>query len=347
MPVACRIARASVRYRVYWVILVCPAWPSFLRVSSRGITTTSSCRMMLVVMYGMIPSAKIATPSRAPPENSLISPYRPSFLVWSKQACTLATLTPGVGICAPSRKITTTSRTNSSFFRRSGVRNALANAPSTVLTPSSFSSRTRVPAESGPNLESLTGARTAVGCCRSHSSVSFEPLSGGRGARRGRRPPSDLGRASAGGGDLLLGRGGERVRAHLHGHRDVSRPEHLDRRAVADGALGDQVLDADGPALGEERADAVEVDHLELDLERVLEALQLRQPHVQRHLAALEGRRDLVAGLGALGASTCRLPLRSLTATHTGLRGPGAGGRTQVVPLERHVSPPPRRRSGA
>ena len=35
---------------VYWVILVCPAWPSFLRVSSRGITTTMYCRMMLAVM---------------------------------------------------------------------------------------------------------------------------------------------------------------------------------------------------------------------------------------------------------------------------------------------------------
>ena len=59
---------------MYWVILVCPAWPSFLRVSSRGITTTSSCRMMLAVMYGMMPSAKMVSRSSAPPENRLISP---------------------------------------------------------------------------------------------------------------------------------------------------------------------------------------------------------------------------------------------------------------------------------
>ena len=59
---------------MYWVILVCPAWPSFLRVSSRGITTTSSCRMMLAVMYGMMPSAKMVSWSSAPPENRLISP---------------------------------------------------------------------------------------------------------------------------------------------------------------------------------------------------------------------------------------------------------------------------------
>ena len=58
---------------MYWVILVWPAWPSFFSASSRGITTTSSCRMMLAVMYGMIPSAKMVSWSSAPPENRLIS----------------------------------------------------------------------------------------------------------------------------------------------------------------------------------------------------------------------------------------------------------------------------------
>jgi hypothetical protein len=48
--VDCRIASPTVRNRVYWVILACPAWPSFFRDSSRGITTVSSCRMMLAVM---------------------------------------------------------------------------------------------------------------------------------------------------------------------------------------------------------------------------------------------------------------------------------------------------------
>ena len=59
---------------MYWVILAVPAWPSFLRASSRGITTVSSCRMMLAVMYGMIPSAKIDSCSSAPPLNRLIRP---------------------------------------------------------------------------------------------------------------------------------------------------------------------------------------------------------------------------------------------------------------------------------
>ena len=56
-PVDCKIARPMVRYLVYCVIFVWPAWPSFFRVSSRGMTTVSSCRMMLAVMYGMMPSA--------------------------------------------------------------------------------------------------------------------------------------------------------------------------------------------------------------------------------------------------------------------------------------------------
>ncbi len=57
---------------MYWVILVCPDCPSFFSASSRGMTTTSSCRMMLAVMYGMIPSAKIVSWRSAPPENRLI-----------------------------------------------------------------------------------------------------------------------------------------------------------------------------------------------------------------------------------------------------------------------------------
>ena len=56
----------------------------------------------------------------------------------------------------------------------------------------------------------------------------------------------------------------------------VALAEDLDRLAVADGALGDERVDGDLAAVGEELADPVEVDDLELDLERVLEALELR-----------------------------------------------------------------------
>src|SRR3954453_23962224 len=59
-------------------------------------------------------------------------------LVASKHSCTLGPFTPGVGMCDPSRKMATMNSTNSSFLRRSGVRKALANAPSTC---SSFGCR--------------------------------------------------------------------------------------------------------------------------------------------------------------------------------------------------------------
>ena len=56
---------------MYCVSLAVPDWPSFLRASNRGITTVSSCTMMLAVMYGMIPSAKTDSWSSAPPLNRL------------------------------------------------------------------------------------------------------------------------------------------------------------------------------------------------------------------------------------------------------------------------------------
>ncbi len=87
--------------------------------------------MMLAVMYGMIPSAKMVSWSSAPPENRLIRLYSPESLSWLRQVCTFATLTPGAGTCDPSRKIAMMNSTNSNLRRRSGVRKALANALST------------------------------------------------------------------------------------------------------------------------------------------------------------------------------------------------------------------------
>ena len=57
---------------MYCVSFAVPDWPSFLRASNRGITTVSSCTMMLAVMYGMMPSAKIDSCSSAPPLKRLI-----------------------------------------------------------------------------------------------------------------------------------------------------------------------------------------------------------------------------------------------------------------------------------
>src|SRR3954453_17943960 len=157
------------------------------------------------------------------------------------------------------------------------------------------------------------------------------PSPGARASRRSYRRGG-----AAGGLDLLLGRGREGLDTHLAGHRDLALAEDLDRLALADRALGHEVVDRHGAALGEQLAEAVEVHDLELDPEGVLEALQLRQPHVQRQLAALEVRRDLVAGLGALGTAAGGLALGTLTAADPGLRRLRAGSRTEVVQLQRH-----------
>ena len=70
-------------------------------------TTVSSCRIMLAVMYGMIPSANTDSWSRAPPENRFSSVYTPLELespCRSTVHCyTLAKETPGLGSVAPSR----------------------------------------------------------------------------------------------------------------------------------------------------------------------------------------------------------------------------------------------------
>ena len=84
------------KYRVYWVIFCWPASPSFWRRSRDGMTTVISCRMMLAVMYGMIPSAKTAKRVSAPPANRLrkSSSRLPR---WSIAAWRVSRSTPGVG----------------------------------------------------------------------------------------------------------------------------------------------------------------------------------------------------------------------------------------------------------
>src|SRR5207253_420594 len=83
----------------------------------------------------------------------------------------------------------------------------------------------------------------------------------------------------------------------------------------------------------------VEVDRLVLDPEWVVEALELRHAHVQRHLAAFEVLRD---------AAACALPLRAasrrLAATAAGaatdpdVRAVRAGRRLQIVQLHQLCS---------
>src|SRR6266540_5926418 len=91
--------------------------------------------MMEEVMYGMMPSAKIASWSSAPPENRLIREYR----LWLAPDCACCRqvwidrmFTPGAGTTEPIRKIVMMNKTNKIFRRRSGVLNAFAKAPNTL-----------------------------------------------------------------------------------------------------------------------------------------------------------------------------------------------------------------------
>ena len=104
---------------------------------------------------------------------------------------------------------------------------------------------------------------------------------------------------------------------------------------------GDEVA-----ALGEELGETCHVDDLVADLERVLEALELRKPHVDRHLAALEVRGDVLTSARTLRTATCCLALGTLTAADTSLLRVGTRRGPQVMNLERHVSRPPRRSPG-
>src|SRR5215213_2760986 len=104
-------------------------------------------------------------------------------------------------------------RENSSLRRRSGVRNAAANACSTCPPlVSRVSVRTTLPP---------TTRRLAAGPCR----AAVEPASG-----EGQESFLYAGRAAPGRGDLLGSGGGECVRVHLDGHpAEVAGAEHLDR----------------------------------------------------------------------------------------------------------------------
>ena len=97
----------------------------------------------------------------------------------------------------------------------------------------------------------------------------------------------------------------------------VTVAEDLHQLVLANRTGSDELVDADGAALREQLGDVADVDDLVLDPVGVGEALELRQPHVDRHLAALEGCRHVLACLGALGAATGGLTLGPLTATHT------------------------------
>src|SRR4051794_19730963 len=126
------------------------------------------------------------------------------------------------------------------------------------------------------------------------------------------------------------------MRLDLQRDPDFTGAEDLDELPAAYGALRGQDVRVDLSTVREQAGQLVQVDHLVLGAERVLEALELGHPHVERHLAALERLGHLVARLGALGAAAGGLALGALAATDAGLRLVRARSRAQGMDLERH-----------
>src|SRR5438046_2120899 len=116
-------------------------------------------------------------------------------------------------------------------------------------------------------------------------------------------------------------------------------PEHLHRQPVPNQPPVSKDLGADlGPGL-ERLGQPVHVHHRELPAVRVGEALELRDPALQRHLSALEALLGLVAGLETLRAPAGRLALAGGLATTHPLPVPNSAlGRPQMMEL--HPSSP-------
>ena len=120
-----------VRYRVHCVIFFWPDAPSFDHFSSLGITTVNSCMMIELVIYGMMPSAKMANWVSAPPENRFKNPSTPLLSADDFSCFTASKSIPGTGICVPSRNRPITARVNKILFRSSGTLNMFLKLEST------------------------------------------------------------------------------------------------------------------------------------------------------------------------------------------------------------------------
>src|SRR5829696_1857532 len=209
-------------------------------------------------------------------------------------------------------------RENSSLRRRSGVRNAAANACSTCPP---LVSRVRL-AMSPRQVTRATGSRRP-------------PRDTARASRGS--TASDTGGAAPGRADLLGCGRGERVGLDVDLHAaELAGAQDLDGLVATHGAGLGQRVRVHPTALREQGRDPVEVDDLEDDLVRALETGELGQPHVQRGLPTLEPGVRVATRAGALGAATGRLALGALAAADSRLGGVGARGGTQVVDLQSH-----------
>src|SRR4051794_577433 len=86
-------------------------------------TTCSSCMMIELVMYGMMPSPKMANRVSAPPEKRFRKPRTPPRSEAAVSSSTAWKSTPGVGMWAPKRYRAMTARVKRIFPRRSGILN--------------------------------------------------------------------------------------------------------------------------------------------------------------------------------------------------------------------------------
>src|SRR5690606_1930339 len=108
---------------------------------------------------------------------------------------------------------------------------------------------------------------------------------------------------AARGDDLSLGGARDLVDRNIQLNVNVTAAENLHLLVLAHGALGDEVAHGDVAALRVQLGEAVEVDHLVLDAERIGEPAQLRGAHDAVQVAALEAGAHLVPRLGALGSA--------------------------------------------
>src|SRR5436190_13549569 len=118
---------------------------------------------------------------------------------------------------------------------------------------------------------------------------------------------------------------------HLNRNGDVAVAKDLHRSAFANRTNRYELVDSDRAALRKQLIELCKVDDLVLDPVGVLEATQLWQPHVQRHLPALEVGRNLVPGFRSFGATTSGLALGSLAAADASLSGPGSWSGTKMM----------------
>ena len=229
---------------------------------------------------------------------------------------------------------------NSSLLRRSGVRNADANAVSTAPPVRSrgdplMTARCRGGGARGapPCTRPSRGDDVPAGATRpSGCRADGRPLPG-RASCPGsaRRPSATVGGPPA--AAILSLRGSrERVRADLQRDRDVAVAEHLDGLALADRARGDQRRRRrPSPPSGNSAASSARLTTWYSTRNGFLKPLSLGSRMCSGICPPSKRGRDLVAGLGALGAATGGLALGALTATDAGLgglgaRAPGAGG---------------------